>query len=120
VEQYTLEDIKNQKKQKIAQARYEAEMAGVTLEDGTIIATDRESQAALANAALIAKDNPDYTINWKAKNGWITLNAQQIIELVTIVREHVQTCFDKEKALNDAIDNATTIEELNSISWNNT
>lgn len=54
-DELTLEDWKERKRKEIAQARYEAETGGLTFEDGTIIATDRESQSLLMGAALLQK-----------------------------------------------------------------
>lgn len=82
------------------------------------IATDRESQALLAGAVLKAQDDPNYVVNWKAKNGWFQIDAATLIAIADAVRAHVQACFDKEKYLHDLIDRATTIEEVQSISWN--
>jgi hypothetical protein len=112
-----LDKYKETKRQEIANARWQTETGGLTLPDGTVVKTDRESQSLLMGAALFAKEDPTYTVNWKGENGWVVLDAQTILYLASQVRAHVQSCFDKEKALHDMIDAATTVEEIKSITW---
>ncbi len=112
----TVEDkfrkAKEDKKASIAQARYEAEIAGV---NG--IRTDRESQALITGAALKAMQDPDYTCRWKGIDGFVTLTAPLIIAIADAVRQHVQSCFDHEAELIPLIEAATTQAELDSINW---
>lgn len=114
---WTLDDWKQRKLQEIAYARWREETIGVTLPDGTVIKTDRESQALLTGAALAAMQDPNTPIEWKGVNGWVVLTPQQILEMASIVRQHVQACFSKEKRLTEKIMAATTIEELEAIKW---
>ena len=108
----TFEDLKVRKYREIATARYNAEIAGV---NG--IRTDRESQSLITGAALKAMQDPDYTCNWKGIDGFVTLNATQIIAIADVVRQHVQSCFDHEAELLPLIEAATTEAELDSIAW---
>ena len=108
----TFEDLKVRKYREIAQARYNAEIAGV---NG--IRTDRESQSLITGAALKAMQDPDYTCNWKGIDGFVTLNATQIIAIADVVRQHVQSCFDHEAELLPLIESATTQAELDAIEW---
>lgn len=117
VEGATLEEAKQYKKDEITQKRYEEENSSVTLENGIIIRTDKISQSVLASAMMIAKEDPTYTVNWKGANGWITLDASGLLEVATIVRQHVQSCFDKEKSLHEQIDACTTMDEVKAIQW---
>ena len=116
----TVEDkfakAKEAKKAEIAQARYNAEIAGVTF-NGVSIKTDRESQGLITGAALKAMQDPDYTCRWKGINGFIELTAPQIIAIADAVRAHVQSCFDHEAELLPLIEAATTEAELEAINW---
>ena len=103
---------KEDKKASIAQARYEAEIAGV---NG--IRTDRESRSIMTGMALKAMSDPDYTCRWKGIDGFVTLTAPQIIAVSDTVRAYVQGCFDKEDELLAQIESATTQAELDSINW---
>lgn len=116
-DELTLEAWKERKKQEIARERYKIETDGITIADGTAIATDRQSQSLLMGAAFFAKDNSNYKVNWKGRNKWVQIDANTILQVAQMVRKHVQACFDKEKQLNDMIDNCTTIEEVQAITW---
>jgi hypothetical protein len=112
----TFEDLRNRKYREIAQARYNAEIAGITI-NGVSIKTDRESQGLITGAALKAMQDPDYTCRWKGIDGFMTLNATQIIAIADAVRQHVQSCFDHEAELQPLIEAATTEAELEAINW---
>ena len=110
------ETLKHAKSWEIADKRWRAETGGITF-NGVEIATDRESQATLMGAVLAAQNNPEYVANWKARNGWAVLDAATILAVADAVRTHVQACFDREKLLQEQVEAATTIEELNTIEW---
>lgn len=111
-----LDKLKAEKRAKISEARWRAETGGITL-NGTEIATDRESQALLTGAVLKAKDDPAYTVRWKARNGWFQLDSATLIAIADAVRAHVQACFDKEEVLQNQVDAATTAAELEAVVW---
>lgn len=111
-----IEKFKADKKAEIADARWRAETSGITVA-GVEIATDRESQALLMGAVLAAQNNPQYKANWKAKNGWAVLDAATILAVADAVRNHVQACFDREKLLQEQIEAATTVAELEAVKW---
>lgn len=106
----TFEDLRNRKYREIAQARYNAEIAGI---DG--IKTDRESQALITGAALKAMQDNTYTCKWKGIDGFVELTAPEIIAVADAVRQHVQSCFDREAELLPLIEAAESPEELNEI-----
>ena len=107
-------DVKTQKKAEIAAARYEAEIAGVTV-NGVTIDTGRDSQALITGAALAAVIDENYSLNWKTSAGFIHLTAPEIIAVAQAVRAHVQACFDREGELVALVDAAQTVEELDAI-----
>ena len=109
-------ELKAAKKAEIAQARYNAEIAGVTV-NGVSIKTDRESQGLITGAALKAMQDSTYTCRWKGIDGFVTLDATQIIAIADAVRAHVQGCFDHEAELLPLIEAATTEAELEAIKW---
>jgi len=98
------------KKAEIAQARYNAEIAGI---NG--IRTDRESQSLITGAALKAMQDSTYTCMWKGVDGFVELTAPQILAIADAVRAHVQGCFDREAELLPLIEAAESPEELNEI-----
>jgi hypothetical protein len=107
---------KENKYAEIAAARYNAEIAGVTI-NGVSIKTDRESQGLITGAALKAMQDSTYTCKWKGIDGFVELTAPQIIAVADAVRGHVQSCFDHEAELVPLIAAATTQAELDAIEW---
>jgi hypothetical protein len=100
----------------IAHARWLAETGGCTVQ-GMTIRTDRESQAMITGAALKAMQDAEYTCSWKADSGFVELAAPQILAIADAVRAHVQSCFDRERALLALIDAAGTPEDLEPVTW---
>ena len=109
----TLDELKRFKRDEIAESRFNAEVAGVMG-----IKTDRESQALLTGACLQAVIDPTYTLNWKTIDGtFVELTAEDVKAIGTTVRTHVQTQFNREKELNELIDNCGSASELDLITW---
>lgn len=103
----SLADCKAIKLAQLAAYRYEQEVGGITV-SSVPVATDRQSQSLMTAARIIAKEDANYTVNWKGDAGFVTLNAAAIIAIADAVRGHVQDCFDNEKTHTDAIDALTT------------
>ncbi len=113
----TLEEAKAAKLAELAEARWREETGGLTLPDGTIIKTDRESQALLTGAAFSATLDPGKDIEWKGANGWLTLTSAQILEIAAAVRAHVQAAFSREKALAEQVNACNEIAAVRAIVW---
>lgn len=94
--------------------RYQAETSGTVI-GGSSVDTDRDTQAKLIAARVMAKEDASYTINWKLPAGFVVLDATTIIAIADGVRTHVQNCFDNEAALTTAIDLATTTTALDAV-----
>lgn len=99
-----LELLKAKKLEEFAQARWEQETGGLTLPNGAIIKTDRESQALLTGASLYVLQNATATVEWKGANGWVTLTAAEIQQIAMAVRNHVQAAFSREKELAEKVE----------------
>lgn len=112
----TLLELKTIKKAYLAAARYESEISGVTL-GGMTIRTDRESQALITGAALAATQDAGYSVIWKSADGFVTLNAEQIIAAAQAVRAHVEACFAREAELSAAVDAAKSAKAVRAIEW---
>jgi hypothetical protein len=69
--------------------------------NGIDVQTDDLSQQRLMAARIIAKEDPNYTVNWKSQNGFVTLTSPMIVFLADAVRAHVQKCFDVEKIITE-------------------
>ncbi len=88
----------------VAAKRYEEEIKGITLPDGTFVRTDRATQAALTSALAVVGDK---TIHWKLSNGsWVTLGKATLTTMADAVFAHVQSCYQREYelSLNPSVD----------------
>ena len=111
-----LETIKANKLVEIADARYQAEIAGISV-NGTTIKTDRESQALITGAYAASLINPEIEIDWKGENGWVSLNSVAIAAICMPVTVHVQTCFRSEKELMALVEAAETAVDVLAVVW---
>ncbi len=114
--------LKTIKKQIIASARYDCEMAGFNLpaEYGNMfIGTDHRTRTLLNAAAARAASDSSYEVrNWKTSTGdFITLPGAMVLVINDAVYEYITNCFTKEAELVTRINNATTVDELNKIRW---
>lgn len=104
-------EVLSTKLKELASKRFEVETGGVDV-GGSIILTDRESQAQITGAYNAAKNGLLSTLNFKASSGWITLTAAEMIAIGEAVYAHVQRCFNIEKQHSEAISLLTTAKEV--------
>lgn len=102
--------------QVIAARRYEAEIGGITL-NGIEVATDDRSKLLINGAALEAVIDPDYTMQWKTGDGFVSLTGAQVIGIARAVRAHVQACFDRECALVAELEAGTLTDAMLEQGW---
>ena len=100
----------------IADRRWKEEVSGFVF-NGVHIETDRTAVAMVTGAALAASLDPEYSVRWKAANGFVTLNAEQILAMAQAIRSHVQACFDREADLLDTINAGTYETEMLDTGW---
>jgi hypothetical protein len=117
VEDRDLEEVKKELKPKVAALRYEKEIEGTTLEDGTKILTDRDTQAAANNVYTALANGIITTANWKGPEGWTTVTTETFLPIITAISAHVKKCFDAEFATLEAIDALTTMDEMRAFSY---
>jgi hypothetical protein len=111
-----IQSLKLAKKDEIANERWKAEVSGIEL-NGMQILTDFNTQSKITAAYIYAFTDSNFTIDWKCANGFVTLNAQQIMMIGNAIKDHVQFQFTKEKNLLELLDNAETEEQINNIKW---
>lgn len=108
----SLADCKALKLAELASYRYEQEVGGIAV-GGVSVDTDRDTQAILTAARIYAKEDSNYTVNWKKSDGtFVTLDAATIIAIADAMATHVQSCFDNEKDHVAAINALTTAAEV--------
>jgi len=100
----------------IAARRYTAETAGTTIQDMPID-TARDSQGLITGAAVQAIIDPTYSLHWKTSAGFVQLTGQQILGVASAVRAYVQSCFNREAALLDAVADGTITIAMLDESW---
>lgn len=113
----TLEERKATKKLEIAQARRETQEAGTTV-DGLEVPTDQWTLYVLEAMRNKGGRDGSISVRWKKTDGaFIALNKTQIDVLHDATFTHIQQAYQRESDLLDAIEAATTKEELAAILW---
>jgi len=112
-------DIEKYKAKKIAEladARWREETGGYVY-NGHEFHSDRESQNRFFQAYMASLNDPSFAVTWKTKDGWLEMTASDFITLYNEFQTFLQGLYQKEKALQEQVKAATTIEELNEIEW---
>lgn len=116
------EKAKQKKRAEINQARDAAEQGGFfymgKMFDSDIVSCIRIQGAAQSmQTATMEEDTP--TITWTCQdNTTIELTAQELLGLSVALAEWSNSCHQKATKLKDQIENATSEEELENITWN--
>ena len=120
--QKPLEELKLEKRAEINAARDAAEQGGFfymgkTFDSDIVSCIRIQGAAQSMQAASMAEEVP--TITWTCQdNSTIELSAQELLGLSVALAEWSNTCHQKASALKAQIENATSEEELEKISWN--
>lgn len=103
--------------ERIAAKRYQAQIAGTTLQ-GMQIDTSTDSQALITGAALAAVLDSSYVCRWKMADGTrVELDAKMIIAVASAVRDHIQACYDREDELLTAVADGTFTDAMLDQGW---
>ena len=79
--------------------------------------SDRESQNRVFQAYMASLSDPNFTVTWKTKDGWLDMTASDFIALYNGFYSFLQNLYQKEKNLQILVETATTIEELNEVNY---
>jgi hypothetical protein len=100
-----------------ADKRYNVEVSGIDV-GGLPVRTDRLTVSRIYQANSLALHDPAFTTDWKiGDDTFITVDATLIGSVSDAITSHIQTSFSREKTINDEITAATTIAELQAITW---
>lgn len=101
-----------------AQKRWEVETGGITV-GGMPVATDDRSKIMIIGARVKADADPAFTTQWKASDGFVTIDAATIIGISNAVLAHVDACFEVEGVVQTAITEGTltTTAEIDAADW---
>lgn len=118
VTEKTLNQIKQEHKERVSQMRFFREISGKIYE-GIFYDTDRTTQSMLGNAVSLVQFDPEIVeVDWKSSDGsWTKVSKTQLLEMGKIVGRHVQDCFSKECKLHKLIDACETKEEVLKVVW---
>lgn len=104
----TVAQVRERRMRDIANWRYQKEVGGINL-NGSLIRTDRESQASVGSAYSSLKNGLVDRVSWKTGDGtWVELTEVEISVVASAVARHVRDCFDAEKELVEQLDQALT------------
>ncbi|WP_162488221.1 DUF4376 domain-containing protein [Azospirillum lipoferum] len=108
IEPIPLAEVRAARKEALAALRWERECSGITMPDGSFIATDDRSKTLLNGKYRTAEKYPERLHRWKGPEGEVTLTSGQVIAIGDAVSDYVQACFDRELDLIADIDAAET------------
>ena len=111
-----IDTLKQGKLWQLADARWREEVSGF-IYNGHEFHSDRESQNRFFQAYMASLSDPNFVVTWKTKDGWLEMTALDFITLYNEFQIFLQGLYQKEKALQEQVKAATTIEELNAIKW---
>jgi len=111
-----IEQLKAKKIAELADARWREETGGY-IYNGHEFHSDRESQDRVFQAYMASLSDPNFTVTWKTKTGWLEMTASDFIALYNEFQTFLQGLYQKEKNLQALVEAATTIDELNEIEW---
>lgn len=87
-----------------AQKRWTIQTAGKDLGNGVIVDTSTNSLTMITGAIeSLERGWTSEPLNFKAKSGWVVLTLAQLQASAAAVTQHVQACFNAEKAVATAI-----------------
>jgi len=97
--------------------RYAIETAGVAVQGGAVLITDRDSQAKITGAvALFENDQTLASIDWEAQPGvWVSVDREAMLGIGVAVGRHVQQCYSHSRQLIESITAASSHAELDMI-----
>ena len=109
--------VKARKLAELTRARWEHENGWIDTagwdrhQDGSRVSSTSDGRSFCGN------HRHETPIEWKGANGWVVLTPQQVLQIATLVRQHVQAAFSKERELSERVRACPTQEELGKITW---
>lgn len=106
-----LATLKAEAVEQLAAYRYAIQTAGMTLEDGTRVLTTDDAIARQQIAAEALADGRE-TVDYKAVDGWVTLDAAALEAMRKQIRARTQDCFSAERAVAGQITALATLYDV--------
>lgn len=117
VDPRTLSDLQVAKWEQIKRDRDKAEFGGFTW-DGSPFDSDAISQSRIQGAVQLAAMAPGFTIDWTLANNSVrNLSAADLANVGAALGMHVATQHAKARLLRSQIEAATTVAEVDAVTW---
>lgn len=110
----SLQDAKDALTKQATEKRWECEISGVTLPDGTRVGTTIEDQNRITSVVSNAELAGVLAVDFKSASGWVTLSIEQVKGIAVFIARHVQDCFSAERKHHEAIAQLTSLGEVQS------
>ena len=112
----SLDAMADRAKARLAGIRYEREVGGTALPDGTTVPTKREDQSMAHGAYQALQAGLIDSTDFKTPSGWVqNAGLEQIAPIARAVAAHVDRCFRAERQVAEQIDAAEDAEALAAI-----
>lgn len=112
-----LDEAKRDKWSEIKGNREETEIGSFTKNDQTF-QSDEKSQRRIQGAVQGSQADSGISIEWTlADNTTQTFTGTEFIQIGKALHEHVSACHSKASTLRGQISSATTLEEIDAITW---
>lgn len=111
-----IDTVRGELKNLAAAERYNKEIVGATttIQDTVItLDTSRDGRNIFVQKFMMMSD--DEITNWKFPEGWFAISKSELGQIVQAGAAHIQAQFDWESDINDLIDIADTLDELDAI-----
>ena len=113
----SVENDKQQKWESIKITRNDKEFGGFEFQ-GKIYDSDKISQQRIQGASQLAMLDNTITMDWTTKdNSFVNLTAPELIQLGVAMATHINTQHGIARQLRAQLDAATTVQEVEAISW---
>jgi hypothetical protein len=116
VREHSIERVRANLKGLAAAERYRKEISGTNLNINGVVHkldTSRDARALLAQKLLGMPE--DTAVQWKHDSGWVQISKTDVQALIIAIDSHIQDAFNWEKAINDEIDSAGSVEQLKTL-----
>lgn len=112
-----LDVLKQQKWQHMKSIRNATEFGSITW-NNMVFQCDEISQRRIQGALQLANLDPNISLTWTlADNSTTTLNQADIVGLATTLANHVNLCHTEGRRVRNLIDAATSVQDLDAITW---
>lgn len=113
----SVEELKAAKREEIAAARYASATGTVTI-NGYLYSIDKDSQTSFLGTLAALQNGAMTSTIWKTAGGrFVTLNAAEFLQVVTIVLAYISACFGAESSILEQVEAASSAEELAAVVW---